>query len=69
MARKNRPTQIALDPNAGYPVSRTHDGIDTSKSREGAMKNALMVEKPVRCWTNSKTGEPMDPPEYAREDD
>lgn len=66
---KRNPSPTAFDPNAGYPQQHTCDGIDTSKPRTGAMKNALMVSKPVKFWTNSKTNEPMDPPEYAREDD
>lgn len=55
-------------PDDGYPISKTRDGIDTRNHPEGWNKNALVVEKPLKVWTNSKTGEPMDPPDYARED-
>lgn len=60
MARK--PTQIPM--NEGYPVRNTHDGIDTDRTIGGAMKELLQVERSVSTWTNSKTGEPMEKPDY-----
>lgn len=63
MARRPQP------PDEGYPRSFERDGIDTGREIGGAMKEALRVERPVREWRNSKTGEPMERPEWADRDD
>lgn len=56
------------DDYPGFPMSETVDGMDTSKHPQGYQKNFGKILAEHTTYTNSKTGEKMDPPDYARED-
>ncbi len=58
-------TPISLD--EGYPQSRCTDGMNVEEcsSREGAWANFGSPRRFRREYVNSKTGSPMDKPDYA----
>lgn len=67
MARKR--ASLPSDIQEGYPRSFERDGIDTGREIGGAMQEAIRVERPVKTWRNSRTGEPMERPEWDRDYD
>jgi hypothetical protein len=65
MARRD---SLVIPSDEGYPRCRTHDGIDLTVPVGGYQNDALVVSSPVEKYTNSKTGEPMEAPDYSQDE-
>lgn len=52
----------------GYPVPCQRDGIDTGREIGGAMTEALRVERSIKDYRDSISGEHRERPEYDSDD-